>query len=228
MPDSFSLCTFHDRDLQCDFNSPFWEVQDCLWRYNSTLIKELGFDSNETFTRSLAKDESKHGNYWRIANSKSDNFIMMGNNPGNYHLVSPILREFGPRQHNPHFGFVYRGNKASLKVLFLEDSDPSKPHEVFASNLEANVWTYFGKNLSEIDFIKSAWYDNPTDVKEWQIVLQFQVEVSGNVAIDNLGPCSLEEVFFPSASNSGKMIGSCYRVEVFIVQFTLCLSSNFD
>ena len=211
VPNAFSLCTFHDRDLQCDFNSPFWAVQDCSWRYNKTLAKEIGLESNETFVRILAEDELTFSNYWRPQNVKSDNYILIGPNPGSYHLVSPILREFGPRQHHPHFGFVYRGDHGQMKVIFIEDQDPTKKHEIFSTQLEANVWTYFSKNLSEVEFIQNAWYDTPTEPKEWQIVLEFIVEQSGNIAIDNLGPCALEEVFFPS--ESGKMIGSCYRIE---------------
>ena len=152
---------------------------------------------------------------------------MVGTNPGKYHLLSPVLREFGPRQHHPQFGFVFRGNKASLKVTFIED--PSNTHEIYSANLEANVWTYFSKNLSEVDFIQKAWYDTPTEPKEWHILLEFNVEPSGTIAIDNLGPCALEEVFFPS--EPGKMIGSCYRVEVdgkarFHDVDDLCLSSS--
>ena len=229
VPNAFSLCTFHDRDLQCDFNSPFWEVQDCSWRYSNSLVQEIGFESNETFVRILAEDEHTFSNYWRPQNVKSDNYILIGTNPGKYHLASPILREFGPRQHHPHFGFVYRGYNGKLKVILIEDQDPTKKHEIFSTNLEANVWTYFSKNLSEVEFIQKAWYDAPTEPKEWQIVLEFTVEQSGNIAIDNLGPCALEEVVFPS--KSAKMIGSCYRIEHkgkarFHDVDDLCLSSS--
>ena len=212
MDNAFSLCTFEDRDLQCDFNSPFWEVQDCSWRSNKSLIKDLGSDTNETFTRILAQDENNYGNYWRPSNSKSDNFLLVGDRPGKYHLVSPILRESGPRQHDPHFGFVFRGDKSQIKVSIVENLDVTKVHLIFELDVEANIWTYYGKNLSEVQFIKDSW--SQASVTQWQIVMEFIVDVSGNIAIDNLGPCALEEVFFPRSPSSGKMIGSCYRIEV--------------
>ena len=35
----------------------------------------------------------------------------------------------------------------------------------------------------------------------------------GRVSLDQFGPCALEEVYFPEDASSGKMIGSCYRVQ---------------
>ena len=28
-----------DRDMQCDFESPFWEENDCNWKYQSSSLK---------------------------------------------------------------------------------------------------------------------------------------------------------------------------------------------
>ena len=39
------------------------------------------------------------------------------------------------------------------------------------------------------------------------------MKANGVVEIDNLGPCSLDEVFFPYVSGSNKGIGSCFRME---------------
>ena len=47
----------------------------------------------------------------------------------------------------------------------------------------------------------------------FQIELMFDVQAGGVVEIDNLGPCSLNEVFFPYVSSSNKGIGSCFMLE---------------
>ncbi len=30
---------FLDRDIQCDFESPFWEENDCSWKYQASSLK---------------------------------------------------------------------------------------------------------------------------------------------------------------------------------------------
>ena len=59
-----------DRDLQCDFDSPFWEQQDCNWRYSPTLMTSLSMASNlNTFTR--VQITTPDYNYWLKPNAKT-------------------------------------------------------------------------------------------------------------------------------------------------------------
>jgi len=60
-----------DRDIQCDFENPFWEEIDCNWQYNSKLMSQLFPGSNGLqFSRSLGPFSTS--NYWkRTANSSS-------------------------------------------------------------------------------------------------------------------------------------------------------------
>ena len=62
---------FSDRDIQCDFNNPFWEVTDCNWVQNKFLVEDLtlGSDFDKKFTRVLATNEHKAGNYWKRESS---------------------------------------------------------------------------------------------------------------------------------------------------------------
>ena len=44
-------------------------------------------------------------------------------------------------------------------------------------------------------------------------MIEFKVRYHGEFAIDNIGPCAMDEVFFPSGENSNRRIGSCYRIK---------------
>jgi len=171
----------------------------------------------------------------------ADNYIMTGYSEGEYHFVSPLLEENGPRLYYPHFGFAYRAKNTKVKALILEDGDPSKKHTMWDLLLDdQDSWNYLGKNLTEVTFLNDLWTAAAPVVKKWKLVLHFRVEYHGFILIDNLGktrscnlgtvlivkinsgPCSMEEIFFPQESSSGHRIGSCYRVEVGIQTFEIC------
>ena len=44
-------------------------------------------------------------------------------------------------------------------------------------------------------------------------MIELNVRYHGEFALDNLGPCSMDEVFFPRAENSNNGIGSCYKIK---------------
>ena len=53
----------------------------------------------------------------------------------------------------------------------------------------------------------------------------------GSIKLDNLGPCGLDEIFFPYVSGSNKAIGNCYRLETngkvgFSQVNDMCLNAN--
>ncbi len=51
-----------DRDLQCDFDSPFWEESDCNWKYSATsqkLIRESVTTQNYNYWKRLDNKTSK-------------------------------------------------------------------------------------------------------------------------------------------------------------------------
>ncbi len=59
-----------ERDLQCDFNNPFWEEQDCTWRYNQALMTTLTWgNQGRKFLRRLLTTPDY--NYWKRFNGKT-------------------------------------------------------------------------------------------------------------------------------------------------------------
>ena len=144
---------------------------------------------------------------------KSDNYFMQSMGAGFYSLVSPILLEDGPRPFFPQFGFAMRGKKVITNVYFVKIGTGNK-NTIFTEDRDTErnkQWDYFTFNLTEVSFLKNAW-DAGTKL-EWRIVVHFEVKSGGMVSIDQFGPCALEEVYFPEDDSSGKMIGSCFRVQ---------------
>ena len=41
-----------DRDVQCDFNSPFYEENECGWKYSQRILTSLGIGSSKRMVRS--------------------------------------------------------------------------------------------------------------------------------------------------------------------------------
>lgn len=44
-------------------------------------------------------------------------------------------------------------------------------------------------------------------------MIELNVRYQGEFAIDNLGPCAMDEVFFPRSENSNHGIGSCFKIK---------------
>lgn len=61
-----------DRDLRCDFDNPFWEQQDCSWRYNLMAMAASGLSTAtglNTFSRvPITRPDY---NYWLRPNPKT-------------------------------------------------------------------------------------------------------------------------------------------------------------
>ena len=91
-----------------------------------------------------------------------------------YGLVSSMQIEKGNRIMSPIFGFYYRAKRTRVKVIFLETSTNTQ-HEIMNKDINtandeietANEWKYFFKNISEVNFISTAW--GTTDEMEWQV-----------------------------------------------------------
>ena len=91
-----------------------------------------------------------------------------------YGLVSSVQIEKGNRIMSPIFGFYYRAKRTRVKVIFLETSTNTQ-HEIMNKDINtandeietANEWKYFFKNISEVNFISTAW--GTTDEMEWQV-----------------------------------------------------------
>ena len=91
-----------------------------------------------------------------------------------YGLVSSMQIEKGNRIMSPIFGFYYRAKRTRVKVIFLETSTNTQ-HEIMNKDINtandeietANEWKYFFKNISEVNFISTAW--GTTDELEWQV-----------------------------------------------------------
>jgi len=61
-----------DRDLRCDFDSPFWEQQDCSWRYNLAAMASTGLSTATGLNAfSRVKITTPDYNYWLRQNPKT-------------------------------------------------------------------------------------------------------------------------------------------------------------
>ena len=103
------------------------------------------------------------------------NYILRGDDANSkYGLVSSVQIEKGNRLMSPIFGFYYRAKRTRVKVIFLETSTNTQ-HEIMNEEINtandeietANEWKYFFKNMSEVNFISTAWA--ATDEMEWQV-----------------------------------------------------------
>ena len=120
---------------------------------------------------------------------------------------------------DPFFGFAYKAKNTNIKVSIFKKDDLSNPEVIldkFVDKIENEVvsegWTYFSKNLSEVAILKTAWDDSATEFK-WRILVELNVRYHGEFALDNFGPCAMDEIFFPRSENSNQGIGSCYRIK---------------
>jgi len=129
-----------DRDLQCDFDSPFWSSTDCKWHYNQALMTSLQLGNpGLLFVRTLGPVSDL--NYWRspqattglivfkmkklwpsyIWQCSSDNYVLGATSAGSYALFSPIQKETGPRLLDQFFGFAYSGTNATIRAVLLKN-----------------------------------------------------------------------------------------------------------
>ena len=76
-----------DNDLQCDFNSPYWEDLECAWSFRpsedliSAPLKRMEWVKFNDFN-----DE----NYWFSKDPKIDNYHLAGYYTGHYMLLSGL------------------------------------------------------------------------------------------------------------------------------------------
>ena len=143
---------FQDRDLQCDFNSPFWEETTCAWSYapSSGLVtypwKRMEWVKNIDLSAE---------NYWIGKDPRTDNYHLAGFEAGDYLLLSKWQVENGPRMFDSHFGFAYKARNTNVKVsLYLDDgSNPTVILDKFVDAIQKSVvdegWHYFSKNLTD-------------------------------------------------------------------------------
>ena len=73
---------------------------------------------------------------------------------------------------DPVFGFAYKAKNTNIKVSILKKDDLSNPEVIldkFVDKIENEVvsegWTYFSKNLSDVNILNSAWDDSATGKK---------------------------------------------------------------
>ena len=107
-----------------------------------------------------------------------------------YGLVSSVQIEKGNRIMSPIFGFYYRAKRTRVKVIFLETSTNTQ-HEIMNKDINtandeietANEWKYFFKNISEVNFISTAW--GTTDEMEWQVYHIYK-DLSAAFSIKNI------------------------------------------
>ena len=73
---------------------------------------------------------------------------------------------------DPVFGFAYKAKNTNIKVSIVKKDDLSNPEVIldkFVHKIENEVvsegWTYFSKNLSDVNILNSAWDDSATGKK---------------------------------------------------------------
>ena len=99
----------------------------------------------------------------------------VSNSPTEYHLVSAIQIEQGPRLFWPHFGFFYKAIATKVEVYFYDISssalvkimDEGLVNEISNTVSKASDWKYLSKNLSTITQFTDMWNTN-TD-KSWKV-----------------------------------------------------------
>lgn len=128
-------------------------------------------------------------------------------------MVSPVLKERQKRHFFPHFGFAFKPRSTNVKVMFVDLTNDVKVEVHNQDYTSWNSWEYYFKDLGEVDFLTTAWSDDTTEL-EWQIVLLFDVGGSGSISIDNIGPCALDEIFFPGSSVTANRVSSCFWMGV--------------
>ena len=144
----------------------------------------------------------------------SDNHYLYANEAGTYTLSSQVLTETGKRHFYPHFGFAYKVLFGSVKVVIAK-ADLSEQVEVLNkvyNQPEFNDWQYFFKDLSQVAFLQDAW-DSGTET-DWLILIMFENRAGGVITVDNMGPCALEEIFFPGSVLHTKRVSSCFWMGV--------------
>ena len=75
-------------------------------------------------------------------------------------MEPPMLDQF--------FGFAYKGKSSTVKVVIRQVAPTAATKVVtsLAANFEA--WNYFSKNLSDVDFLRTAWSSTSTKA-EWMV-----------------------------------------------------------
>ncbi len=96
--------------------------------------------------------------------------MLSGKSVGEYALFSPIQKDVELKIFDLFFGFAFKGKNSKVRVIarqilpttLLQDLTP-------ATSLNANSesWSYFSRNLSNIQFLASAWSSNAPI--EWQV-----------------------------------------------------------
>ena len=68
------FCFSLDRDLQCDFDTEFWEESDCGWRFNFSMSK-LFMPGTDTYKLVREKVNTNDTGYWKVNNRSGHNLF---------------------------------------------------------------------------------------------------------------------------------------------------------
>lgn len=102
----------------------------------------------------------------------------LGGSPMEYHLVSEVQIEKGPRLFWPHFGFFYKAIATKIEVYFYDLStgflteilNEGLVNEINNPISQVSDWKYISKNLSTETKFKNMW-DADTE-KSWQVIIK--------------------------------------------------------
>ncbi len=99
-----------------------------------------------------------------------DNFVLSAKTAGEYALFSPIQRDSDPKMFDPFFGFAVKGKSSKVRVIVRQISPKTSFQDLTPGaflNVNSDSWSYFSRNLSNVQFLSSAW-SSSTPI-EWQV-----------------------------------------------------------
>ena len=106
---------------------------------------------------------------------KFDDALAEGGSSMEYHLVSAVQLEKGPRLLWPHFGFFYKAIATKVEVYFYDIAnsalvpimDEGLVNEVSNPISKDSDWKYLSKNLSTITQFTDMW--NTDTETSWKV-----------------------------------------------------------
>ena len=96
--------------------------------------------------------------------------MLSAKSAGEYALFSPIQRDVEPKMFDPFFGFAVKGKNSKVRVIVRRISPTASFQDLTPGtflNVNSESWSYFSRNLSNIQFLASAWTTS-TPI-EWQV-----------------------------------------------------------
>eukprot|EP00094_Tigriopus_californicus_P010938 TCALIF_10552-PA protein Name:"Protein of unknown function" AED:0.34 eAED:0.34 QI:0/0.25/0/0.4/1/1/5/0/331 len=156
---------------------------------------------------------------WLKVNNITDNYYIQAKGQGFRALTSKAVKlNHLTKIFSPFFGFYYRGNQAEIGVKYLEETNSMSGQPQTIDILPIRTidfgfsWQYFFFNFTKLASFQnlSGADQSPSRYLTFRLIVYTNVKAGGFLDIDNMGPCSIEEFYFPAMDGSPNRIGSCF------------------